>query len=115
LAGGFFYVEKAGMADRLRFWDETKAGLNLAVKAQPGARRVAIGPVLEAAPTQGWPPARLKVAVTAPPEDGKANAEIIEALATWLGVKPGTVTQVAGQASREKKFLVSPAVKLPDL
>ncbi|MBU6419447.1 MAG: DUF167 domain-containing protein [Proteobacteria bacterium] len=74
-----------------------------------------IGPVLATAQASGWPPALLKVAVTAPPEDGKANAAIIEVLAAWLGVKPGTVTQVAGRASREKKFLVSPAVKLPDV
>jgi len=97
------------------FWEMTQAGLSLAVKAQPGARRVAIGPVLDAAPAPGWPPARLKVAVAAPPEDGRANAAIIEALAKWLGVKPASITQTAGQASREKKFLVSPAVKVPEV
>ncbi|GAN78579.1 DUF167 domain-containing protein [Acidocella aminolytica] len=98
-----------------RFWDETAAGVSLAVKAQPGAKRVSIGPVLDAAPAPGWPPARLKVAVAAPPEDGKANAAIIAALAKWLGVKPSTITLTTGQTSREKRFLVTPPVKLPTL
>ncbi len=103
------------MTQAPRFWEETPAGLSLAVKAQPGARRVAIGPVLAAAPAPGWPPARLKVAVAAPPEDGRANAAIIKALAQWLGVKQGTITLTAGQTSREKRFLVVPAVKVPEL
>ena len=103
------------MTNALRFWDDVPAGLSLAVKAQPGAKRVAIGPVLAAPAAPGWPPGRLKVAVAAPPEDGKANAAIIEVLAMWLGVKPATVTQTAGQASREKKFLISPAVAMPEI
>ncbi len=98
-----------------RFWDETGQGLCIAVKALPAAKRVAIGPVLQAAPALGWPPARLKVAVTAPPEDGKANTAIIEALAKWLGVRPGTIILTAGQASREKRFLVFPVVRVPDV
>ncbi|WBO58404.1 MULTISPECIES: DUF167 domain-containing protein [unclassified Acidocella] len=101
--------------DEMRFWDETSRGLSLAVKAQPGARRVAIGPVVPAAAAPGWPQARLKVAVNAPPEDGKANEAIIAALAAWLGVKAGTITLVAGQTSREKRFLITPSVPVPEL
>ena len=89
------------------FWIETESGLVLAVKAQPGARRVKIGPVLAAAPSPGWPNARLKVAVAAAPEDGKANAAIIRALADWLGLKPAAFTQEAGATARDKKFLVA--------
>jgi uncharacterized protein len=89
------------------FWIETAAGLVLAVKAQPGARRVKIGPVLPAAASSGWPEARLKISVAAAPEDGKANAAIILALAAWLGVKPAMVTQEAGTTARDKKFLVA--------
>lgn len=103
------------MTEPLRFWDKTQAGLILAVKAQPGAKRASIGPALAAAPSPGWPPARLKLSVPAPPEEGKANAAIIAALAKWLGVKPGTITLTAGQTSREKRFLVSPPVDVPML
>ena len=91
------------------FWTETEAGLVLAVKAQPGARRVKIGPVLAAVASPGWPKARLKIAVAAAPEDGKANAAIIQALAAWLGVKPAALTQEAGATARDKKFLVAGA------
>jgi len=99
----------------LSFYLRTTAGLVLAVKAQPGAKRVQIGPVLPAAPSPGWPEARLKIAINAPPEDGKANEAIIEALADWLGVKASAISQTAGATSREKKFLVTGAVTVPDI
>lgn len=74
-----------------------------------------IGPVLPAAPAPGWPGARLKIAVNAPPEDGRANEAIIAALAAWLGVKPGAITLAAGAAARDKKFIVAGEVDVPDI
>jgi uncharacterized protein (TIGR00251 family) len=44
----------------------------------------------------------LKVAVSAPPEDGKANAALIELLARALKVPRGAVWIAAGAASRRK-------------
>lgn len=99
----------------MSFHQSGPEGLVIAVKAQPGARRVSIGPVLPAAQAPGWPPARLKIAVNAPPEDGRANAAIIAALADWLGVKPGAVTLLAGASAREKKFVVSGPVEVPEV
>jgi uncharacterized protein len=97
------------------FYLHIAAGLVLAVKAQPGARRVQIGPILPAAAAPGWPEARLKIAINAPPEDGKANAAIIEALADWLGVKTSAISQTAGMTSREKKFLITGPVTVPEI
>lgn len=94
----------------MSFYLHTAAGLVLAIKAQPGAKRVQIGPVLPAAPALGWPPARLKIAINAPPEDGKANAAIVAALAAWLSVKESAISQIAGAAAREKKFLITAPV-----
>jgi uncharacterized protein YggU (UPF0235/DUF167 family) len=91
------------------FWIETAAGVVLVVKAQPAARRVKIGPVVAAVAAPGWPKARLKVSVATAPEDGKANAAIIQALAEWLGVKPSALRQEAGATARDKKFLVAGA------
>jgi uncharacterized protein len=88
------------------FWIEAEGDLVLAVKAHPGARRVKIGPVIAAAATPGWPEARLKISVCDPPEDGRANAAILQALAAWLGVKPAAVRQEAGASARDKKFRV---------
>lgn len=44
----------------------------------------------------------LKVYVTAPAVDGKANAAVIASLADWLGVKPRDVRIVRGLKSRQK-------------
>ena len=91
------------------FWLETPTGLTLAVKAHPGARRAQLGPVIQAAPAPGWPPARLKISIAAAPEDGRANAAIIQALAAWLGIKPAALTQEAGHTARDKKFRIAGA------
>ncbi len=44
----------------------------------------------------------LKVYVTAPAVDGKANAAVIASLADWLGVKLRDVRIVRGLKNREK-------------
>jgi len=90
-----------------KFWIEVPGGLVLAVKAQPGARRGQMGPVIAAAPAPGWPEGRLKVAVLAAPEDGRANAAIVQLLAEWLGVKAAAIVQEAGMTARDKKFRVA--------
>jgi uncharacterized protein (TIGR00251 family) len=99
----------------MSFYNHIADGLVIAVKAQPGAKRTAIGPVLPAAPAPGWPGARLKITVQAPPEDGRANTAIITALAAWLGVKPSAITLTAGATSRDKRFIVVGARGVPDV
>ncbi|GIW05288.1 MAG: UPF0235 protein [Dehalococcoidia bacterium] len=42
------------------------------------------------------------VAVREPPEDGRANAAIVKALAAHFGVAPAQVTIVAGHAGKTK-------------
>lgn len=49
---------------------------------------------------------RLKVAVTAAPERGRANAAVARTLAKALGVARGDVELVSGEKSRDKTFLV---------
>jgi uncharacterized protein (TIGR00251 family) len=73
-------------------------GCILPVRAQPGARRAGV---------QGEQAGSLKVAVTAPPEDGRANKALIEVLRAALGVKRSQITLLSGQSSREKKLLIS--------
>ncbi len=76
---------------------ESANGVVISVRAQPGARRTAIVGVHGEA---------LKVAVQAPPVDGKANAALEEALAEWLGLKRSQVELKAGASSRDKTFAV---------
>jgi uncharacterized protein len=68
------------------------------VLVQPRASRVKLGPVHDN---------RLKVAVTAPPVDGEANAAVIDAIAKALGVSRGSVEVVAGASSRRKTVRVT--------
>jgi uncharacterized protein (TIGR00251 family) len=72
-------------------------GALLAVRAQPGARKNAVG---------GEHGGALKVAVTAPPEDGRANAAIVELLRDWLGLRRSEVELAAGQTNRNKQILI---------
>jgi uncharacterized protein (TIGR00251 family) len=44
----------------------------------------------------------LKISLTAPPVDGKANAALLSFLARSLGLKKGAVSLVAGASSRRK-------------
>ena len=45
---------------------------------------------------------RLKVSVSAPAEDNRANRELVEALAKWLGIRRDSVRVDAGHGSRDK-------------
>jgi uncharacterized protein YggU (UPF0235/DUF167 family) len=46
------------------------------------------------------------VAVTAPPEDGRANQALSEALREALGLKRSQVELAAGAKGRQKSFLI---------
>ena len=48
----------------------------------------------------------IHVRVTAPPEDGKANAAVQKLLARALGIAPGRLTLVGGATARDKLFRV---------
>ena len=91
----------------MSFYSRNAAGLVLAVKAQPGAKRVQIGPVVRAAPALGWPEARLKIAINAPPEDGRANEALIAFLAEKLDLPRARISLVAGQTNRSKAFRIT--------
>jgi uncharacterized protein (TIGR00251 family) len=72
-------------------------GALLPVRAQPGARKAGI---------VGEQAGALKVAVTAPPEDGRANKALLELLREALGLKRSQIELVSGQTSRDKRFLI---------
>ncbi|HTU55493.1 MAG TPA: DUF167 family protein [Acetobacteraceae bacterium] len=97
----------AGSEPLPRCAEPCAGGLRVAVKLRPGARRAAFLGLVPAAPMPGWPAARLSLAVTEPPEAGRANAAAIAALAAALGVKPGAVALIAGKTSRDKLFSIA--------
>jgi len=78
----------------LPVWARWRSGtLLLFLHVQPGARRT------QAVGTHGE---RLKIALHAPPVDGKANDELQRFLATTLGLRRAAVRLTAGASSREK-------------
>lgn len=72
-------------------------GIILPVKASAGARRNGILGVRNGA---------LRVAVTAAPEKGKANAAIISILSDALGLSKSSIELLSGDTSPQKRFLL---------
>jgi uncharacterized protein len=54
----------------------------------------------------GWRAGMLKVRVTAPPQDGRANAATTALLAAALGLRKSAVSIVAGHGSAQKRVAV---------
>lgn len=69
----------------------------LTVHLTPRAARDAVG---------GFEGETLRVRVTAPPVEGRANAALVRLLAARLGVGQGAVRIVAGQGARTKVVAV---------
>lgn len=74
------------------------AGVTFAVKVVPNSSKARVVGLLGSA---------LKVAVTAPPEQGKANAAVCALLATALGVDRRTVQVTAGHQSAHKRVTIT--------
>jgi uncharacterized protein (TIGR00251 family) len=77
---------------------DAPGGASFAVKVQPRARKNAITGELDGV---------LKLALTAPPLDGKANQACIEFLANLLGVSRSSVTIASGETNRRKVIRVA--------
>jgi len=80
---------------------EVAGGVTLAVRAQPGAKKTAIVGVYGDGDT-----AQLKIAVQAPPVEGRANDALVSFLAELFGVSRRSVGIVSGELSRSKVFLL---------
>jgi len=71
------------------------------VRAQPGAKRTAILGVFGEGSQ-----AQIKIAVQAPPLEGRANGALIAFLAATFGVPKSAIELVSGELSRSKVFLL---------
>jgi uncharacterized protein len=80
---------------------DVAGGVTLAVRAQPGAKKTAIAGVYGDGDA-----AQLKIAVQAPPVEGRANEALIAFLAETFGVPKRSVDLVSGELSRSKVFLL---------
>jgi uncharacterized protein (TIGR00251 family) len=78
-----------------------KDGVTLAVRAQPGAKKTAITGVYG-----DGAEAQLKIAVHAPPIEGRANEALIAFLAESFSIPKSAVELRSGELSRSKVFLL---------
>jgi uncharacterized protein (TIGR00251 family) len=76
-------------------------GVTLAVRAQPGAKKSAIVGVYGEGAT-----AQLKIAIQAPPIEGRANSALIAFLSETFGLTKNKIEIVSGELSRSKVFLL---------
>ena len=79
---------------------ETQGALVIDVWVQPRAPRAIVGPAVGD---------RLRVAVTSPPVDGKANAAVVSALADAFAVRRADVAIVRGETGRRKTVRIAGA------
>jgi len=79
----------------------TPTGVTLAVRVQPAAKKTAITGIYGEGPT-----AQLKIAVHAPPIEGRANAALITFLSEAFGLAKNKIEIVSGELSRSKVFLL---------
>ena len=78
--------------------------LILNVKVQPKASKDEIGSALGDA---------LKIRITAPPVDGKANKHLIAYLAKLFGVAKSNIELLSGDTGRDKRLRIKQPKKLP--
>lgn len=84
------------------FWRAEPDGISMMIKVYPRSRRPALGGL--AGSLDG---VRLKVAVTEPAEDGKANEAVRVLIAELLDRPKSEVRIVAGTRSRNKRLVVT--------
>lgn len=77
---------------------QKETGICLSVRVMPNAKRSKIEGV--------WQESMLKIALHAPPVDGKANAELIDFLSDLFRVKKKNISLVRGETAREKCVLL---------
>ncbi|MCW9047515.1 MAG: DUF167 family protein [Gammaproteobacteria bacterium] len=86
------------------FYEWTDGDLLLRLKVQPKASKDEFCEVIENS---------LKVRITAPPIDGKANQHLIKFLARQFKVSKSKITLLSGETNRVKRFRISSPKLLP--
>jgi len=73
-------------------------GVIFSVRVHPGARRNGVTGLHDEA---------LKISLSTPPVDGRANEALVEFIAEWLHVPRSAVTIASGEHSRSKRVRVA--------
>jgi uncharacterized protein (TIGR00251 family) len=83
-------------------WTVTPEGVVLAVRVTPKASRDGIDGVIKDAEGKVW----LRVRITAPPEDGKANAALIRLFSKIWKLPKSSFDIISGDTARTKRVLM---------
>jgi len=105
--GGTVRSTKGAPAEGMPWRQQAADGtLTLALHVQPGARRTEVA---------GLHGDALKIRLSAPPVDGRANAALLRFLADAFGVPQRAVTLVRGETARDKVVRIAAPRLRPDL
>ena len=85
------------------FYQSVSDGLKVFVRLSPKAKREGI----EGVHTDPDGTERIKIAVSAPPVDGKANEALIKWLSKHLHIAKSAITLVSGATDRSKTLLIA--------
>lgn len=77
---------------------ETKEGVVFTIRVLPRSSRAEIAGIQNDA---------LKLKITSPPVEGKANEECVRFLSDLLGIRKSRITIVSGHKSRNKRIAVA--------
>jgi uncharacterized protein (TIGR00251 family) len=86
------------MSDAGEFVRDVADGCTVSVRVQPGAKKDAV---------MGLHGGAVKIALSAPPVDGKANEALIAFVAEKVGLPRARVSLVSGAANRSKVLRVT--------
>eukprot|EP01039_Chlorochromonas_danica_P001941 gene1941-2119_t len=81
------------------WYEKSKEGVIVRLKVQPNAARTEIMGIEPGAPV------RLRVRLSAPPVDGKANKEVLAFLSRELGIGKSSLAILRGEKSSQKDVL----------
>ncbi len=76
---------------------EMEDGIIIPAKIQPNSSKEQV---------MGEYAEKLKIAVTSPPEKGKANKAIVKVLAKWLNIKGSDIQIISGDKSKDKEIFI---------
>lgn len=79
------------------FLKQTDKGLILNVKLTPNASKDEV---------QGYCSEYVKIRISAPPNENKANKKLVAFVADWLKISKSSVELQSGDKSRDKKLLI---------
>jgi uncharacterized protein (TIGR00251 family) len=92
------------------FWEDALGCLNLLVKVKPNAKKSSVDGICDV--LVNYPVKKaLRVSVSSPAQDGKANAELIKMLSKVLNINVSDISMERGDKGRIKLIKLSKRVQ----